>query len=113
MLDEYLPAYHTQQYSLQMQSLAQSIGPHQHSPATSSASFSPIASTLSSSNPLKRSEPPTASSSSEEPLVGSMDVTVPAARGSSADDQARDTQSLEPAKKKRRVTLTRVGDLGS
>jgi len=111
VLDEHLPAYHTQQHTLQLQSLAHAIGPHQHSPA---ASFSPIAPTLpSQSISLKRSEPPTTSSSCDENIAGQSTMDKVAALGSLGAGDGGDTQHLEPPKKKRRVALTRVGDLDS
>ncbi|KAF8501284.1 WD40-repeat-containing domain protein [Gautieria morchelliformis] len=131
VLDEYLPAYHTQQHTLQLQSLAHAIGPHQqHAPTPGTASASSAgysagvpahahlgqghAHAHSQTQTRKRSEPPGVSSSSEENVArgGAPQTHRPDADGDGgADGEGGDVR--EPAKKKRRVMLTRVGDLDS
>ncbi|KAH9474432.1 putative WD repeat-containing protein C26H5.03 [Psilocybe cubensis] len=144
IFDDILPAYHTQQHTLQLQSIAHhhsvpiSYGPNNHPPSVSasSAQVTPAATPSSASiglpgpsqtsNPKKRSDPPltpaasvdgseayfsTAQTSSSEqklqqPKAGSSTGEAPA----SAVDAGK---SQEPPKKKRRVALTRVGDLDS
>jgi len=146
MFDEILPAYHTQQHTLQLQSIA-----HHHSvPLTysnsghgpSSTQVTPAATPSSANislpfvvstpvsatplqatpNPKKRAEPPltpAASVDGSEPFLGaslqSTGSLFNEAGASSADTPAaRDADKIqEPPKKKRRVALTHVGDLGS
>ncbi|KAI0357740.1 WD40 repeat-like protein [Trametes cingulata] len=125
VFDEILPAYHTQQHTLQLQSIA-----HQHSlPLTNSTAATPMSTpsthisalpTLSPVTPVvpaKRSaEPPlTPAASVDENLLG-MRTGAEASEGpeaaeGSAGPSKDDIQ--EPPKKKRRAALTRVGDLGS
>lgn len=116
VFDEILPAHHTQQHALQLESIA-----HQHSvgltyssstgvtpavtPSTSSSALPP-----SSMVPMKRSEPLlTPSTSVDDVTTSSQSVNVV------GDDvegsREADKKSAEPPKKKRRVALTRVGDL--
>ncbi|KAF8503052.1 WD40 repeat-like protein [Hysterangium stoloniferum] len=106
VLDEHLPAYHTQQQTLQLQSLAHAIGPHQHShapalttpvPASAAGVISTASQARSQPIPRKRSEPPAIS------IAGT----------STGDEQGEERQDQEPPKKKRRIALTRVGDLDS
>ncbi|KAH9903220.1 WD40 repeat-like protein [Cubamyces lactineus] len=125
VFDEILPAHHTQQHTLQLQSIA-----HHHSlPLTTSSAATPLstpsmhATALPSLTPVtpvvpaKRSaEPPlTPAASVDENLLGvrtgadSTEITE--AGGMSASTSQDDIQ--EPPKKKRRAALTRVGDLGS
>lgn len=104
MFDEILPAHHTQQQALQLQSIA-----HHHSvPLTHTVSSSSISATPSS--PQKRSEAPLLT-----PVIISEELPAPVTIGEKRDtvDEvgAVNTQSDEPPKKKRRVALTRVGDL--
>jgi chromatin assembly factor 1 subunit B len=120
VFDEILAAYHTQQQTLQLQSIA-----HHHSvPITYSAPASSGTSSSSSANhPIvvtsavakKRQEPPLTP-------AASVDDNLPAlhAQGSSssiATDAANvgdETKALHgPPKKKRRVALTKVGDIES
>ncbi|KAG5644491.1 hypothetical protein DXG03_008318 [Asterophora parasitica] len=112
--DEILPAHHTQQHTLQLQSIA-----HHHSvPISTSSSYvapthhthpfphshqsSIITATPSSSNPKKRSEPPLTPAASVDGRGGEKE------QGGGKEE--RDV-TQEPPKKKRRVALTRVGDL--
>ena len=111
VFDEILPAHHTQQHALQLQSIA-----HHHSvPLTYSAPAVPTAVTpagtpaMSSSAlppmlmvPMKRSEPLLT------PATSADDVST-AAYGEGS--RKAENKSDEPPKKKRRVALTRVGDL--
>ncbi|EJF59880.1 WD40 repeat-like protein [Dichomitus squalens LYAD-421 SS1] len=142
VFDEILPAYHTQQHTLQLQSIA-----HHHAlPLTNSASstmatplstpsthavglptLSPITSlpmplpTPSSSSVLgKRSaEPPlTPAASVDENVLGggrtaSEALEGPSAGSGDASGPAQGDDAKEPPRKKRRAALTRVGDLGS
>lgn len=96
--------HHTQQHALQLQSIA-----HHHSvPLT----YSTSASTMSAnpSTPQKRSEATLAT------LTASMDdVSAPVAVGGKREAVEEPGEAGakmdEPPKKKRRVALTRVGDL--
>ncbi|KAI0366545.1 WD40 repeat-like protein [Pilatotrama ljubarskyi] len=125
VFDEILPAYHTQQHTLQLQSIA-----HHHSlPLTNSTAATPMstpsthASALPALSPItpvvpaKRSaEPPlTPAASVDENLLG---VRTSGDAGESAEPaggsvSASKDDMQEPPKKKRRAALTRVGDLGS
>ncbi|KAI0049498.1 WD40 repeat-like protein [Auriscalpium vulgare] len=120
VFDEILPAHSTQQHTLQVQSIA-----HNHSmPLTSTASLTPATTpslstvslpppspAITPTVPLKRSEP------SQTPVTsaaaGSDAHPDPLDLSASAEaDEGRDKVD-EPPKKKRRVALTRVGDVGS
>lgn len=116
VFDEILPAHHTQQNVLQLQSIA-----HQHSvPLTHTTSISsssvatPAATPASMSSalpptpivPMKRSEPPLTPSTSLEDAK----AQTPKAAESEAEAGA-EKQGDEPPKKKRRVALTHVGEL--
>ncbi|KAH0831241.1 WD40-repeat-containing domain protein [Lanmaoa asiatica] len=128
VFDEILPAHHTQQSTLQLQSIAQ----HNFVPLTYAASLIPThtAAPLTPANttvglpiiappvvPAKRaqlqgSEPspqqaPTPKSAVEDPTPAggsSASTDIP-----DAIEEAKD----QPPKKKRRVALTRVGDVGA
>ncbi|KAF6745968.1 chromatin assembly complex protein [Ephemerocybe angulata] len=151
IFDDILPAHHTQQHALQMQSIAHhnfvpllpssstsSTPSHHHrehsisqsqggvtpaaTPSSGSVGLPPYA--VSSQVPKKRTEPPltpaasvdgstepsffsaTPSSSGAPAASGS----VQAAEGDASGDKPDTVQ--EPPKKKRRVALTRVGDIG-
>lgn len=104
VFDEILPAHHTQQHALQLQSIA-----HHHSvPLTYSTSTSSMSATPST--PQKRSE-----AHLSTPSVSVDDVSTPLAVGGKREaveeSGEASTKSDEPPKKKRRVALTRVGDL--
>ncbi|KAI0773000.1 WD40 repeat-like protein [Trametes elegans] len=124
IFDEILPAHHTQQQTLQLQSIA-----HHHSlPLTNSTAATPLSTPSTHATalpalpalptllpitpvvPAKRSaEPPlTPAASVEENLLG---VRTGGEAGEGADGSTGDVQ--EPPKKKRRAALTRVGDLES
>ncbi|KAG6851892.1 hypothetical protein C0991_005194 [Blastosporella zonata] len=101
--DEILPAHHLQQHTLQLQSIA-----HHHSVPISASGPSPAllphtSPSLTTTNPRKRAEPPLTPATiiEERELV----ALPPLALESGAE--------REPPKKKRRVALTRVGDLDS
>ncbi|KAI9069038.1 WD40 repeat-like protein [Trametes sanguinea] len=128
VFDEILPAHHTQQQTLQLQSIA-----HHHSlPLTNSTAATPMSTpstnvaalpNLSPATPIipaKRSaEPPlTPAASVDENLLGvrahtdSGDGADPGASAAVSTTASQD-DVREPPKKKRRAALTRVGDLGS
>jgi chromatin assembly factor 1 subunit B len=112
IFDDILPAHHTQQQALQMQSIAQ----HHALPLTAAAIPTPLATPALSSGSLpaipastsgKRREPSITPSHAEE-------GTSPERRKTTPDVPAADVEKgQEPPKKKRRVALTRVGDVGS
>ncbi|KAJ3542900.1 hypothetical protein NM688_g5923 [Phlebia brevispora] len=128
VFDEILPAYHTQQQTLQLQSIA-----HHHSvPLTNSSSIITPLSTPSSVSvalptlspsitpivPMKRPSdmpltPATSVDENMQAVVGlpesSSSSSSKRAEPSSADEAA---EEAGPPKKKRRAVLTRVGDLG-
>ncbi|KAI0317360.1 WD40-repeat-containing domain protein [Amylostereum chailletii] len=119
VFDEILPAHHTQQQTLQFQSIA-----HHHSvPVTTSTSLTPATTpSLTSVSlppsaspavtpvvPMKRSEPPLTPASSVGADPDKM--SGPSDTGEGAEE--KDKVAEEPPKKKRRVALTRVGDVGS
>lgn len=118
IFDEHLPQYHTQQQTLQLQSLAHSIGSHPpltpvHNPSPTVSLHSHSPSVLS-----KRSEPPSASSNEESnakpsipPSDSSLETSEQAA--TTREQNVKEPQHQEPPKKKRRVALTRLGDIGS
>ncbi|KAA1474538.1 WD40 repeat-like protein [Dentipellis sp. KUC8613] len=129
VFDEIIPAHHTQQSTLQFQSIA-----HQHSvPLTSTAALTPATTPSLTSAPLpsvspvitpvvpaKRSEPsqtPGPASSSSSDVLPSAPVDrkgtrTPAPVPAEAEKEG-EKEKEEPPKKKRRVALTRVGDVGS
>lgn len=130
MLDEILPAYHTQQQTLQIQSIAQqhSIPTFPPTPSRShldlaTPSTTPATPTVSRGNGLFMSgiePPPTPASQDGEPSAPSTFVFPkkdPAEKRPRIEEpvveQDGSIANQEPQKKKRRVVLTRVGDLGS
>ncbi len=126
VFDEILAAYHTQQQTLQLQTIA-----HHHSlPLTSSntivtpistpsVSSAPLPMTLSPVVapvvPLKRAaEPPlTPAASVDDNNRESGDALGGRPEGSTNVRRSNDVEIQEPPKKKRRAALTRVGDLSS
>ncbi|THH19341.1 hypothetical protein EW146_g1812 [Bondarzewia mesenterica] len=119
VFDEILPAHHTQQQTLQFQSIA-----HHHSVPLTTTSLTPATTpsltsvSLPSSSPvvtptipLKRNEPPptpaSTSGTDELPDKPSDHDNTTTPTGSEQE------KAPEPPKKKRRVALTRVGDIGS
>ncbi|TDL27865.1 WD40 repeat-like protein [Rickenella mellea] len=117
VFDEPLPAHHTQQQGIQLQSIANAHS-HSHSHSASHAYHPSTPSSSSSSlpqsstpllpptpTPLKRSEP------LSTPAASSDDNSASVA-GTSDPSKTKDDTS-EPPKKKRRVALTHIGGLGS
>ncbi|KAK0205272.1 WD40 repeat-like protein [Desarmillaria ectypa] len=136
--DEILPAYPTQQQALQLQSIAHQhsvpldITPspsHRRSASTSSRAGTPIATPVFGSVPLPFSSSTTTPITKGEPLTPAAsvdggdasvlpagDFVFPAKREretTTGPESATEDQTPEPPKKKRRVALTRVGDVGS
>ncbi|GBE83335.1 hypothetical protein SCP_0503830 [Sparassis crispa] len=125
VFDEILPTHHTQQQTLQLQSIA-----HQHSlPLTSTSTVATPMSTPSVASiplpsaspavtpilPLKRraETPLTPAPSVGESSQGSRSlIDDPPASGDGSNGPARE-EGQEPPKKKRRAALTKVGELGS
>jgi chromatin assembly factor 1 subunit B len=125
VFDEILAAHHVQQQTLQFQSIA-----HNHSvPLTSSStltpSTTPALSTISLPPSLspritsKRALTPAKSVVPEIdalPESGPTTTIIPSARETTpatpVDNEEHD-KAPEPPKKKRRVALTRIGDVGS
>ncbi|THH05951.1 hypothetical protein EW145_g4435 [Phellinidium pouzarii] len=137
IFDQLLPMHHTQQHSLQLQSLVFSHQ-HQHHHSHSSSlghgtgqNYSTTHSTqvTPSPTPAKRSAPlPTPSTSvsmsMSMPILGeratSCSAAEPASTSSASGSSAPKSGSMkeanvseEPPKKKRRVALTRVGEIDS
>lgn len=132
VFDDILPAYHTQQQTLQLQSIA-----HHHSvPLSNSAMATPL-STPSSSVvalptmsplvtpvvPMKRAaETPLTPAASVDENIPALHAlgdaqaaagpSVPPSASAASVDDAGDVAAQEPPKKKRRAGLTRVSDLG-
>jgi chromatin assembly factor 1 subunit B len=131
IFDEILPAHHTQQYAIQLQTIAQA---HSVPLTTSSTAPTPLStpsvttSALPSATPslsltglpaltptpvatptvpAKRSEPPPTPAASVD---GNMNAGPTEMLAATTDKKKTDA---EPPKKKRRVALTRVGDLSS
>ncbi|TFK99232.1 WD40-repeat-containing domain protein [Pterulicium gracile] len=111
IFDEILPAHHTQQHTLQMQSIAQ----HHSVPLTTTSSV-----------PRKRNEPtpsPVKPATSGEGERDNTNVTMAISSSMGALSESESMVSVSSAasvseegperpKKKRRVALTRVGDIG-
>jgi len=135
IFDDILPAHHIQQHALQLQSIAHNHStPLSYSISGSSSSNVPTsrsgtpAATPSSSNaglpfvvtptvPKKRSDPPlTPAASVDGGELPSAYVASSSAQsqGEASPEKANENNaSQQPPKKKRRVALTRVGDLDS
>ncbi|KAH7928347.1 WD40 repeat-like protein [Leucogyrophana mollusca] len=114
IFDEILPAHHTQQYALQLQSIAHHNSvplTYTSTPSSSSISLPVIA---TPTIPAKRTEPPltpTASVDDNLPTYASGS-TSEAAIGKAPDAEVPRNKGVEePPKKKRRLALTRVSDL--
>lgn len=121
VFDEILAAHHVQQQTLQFQSIA-----HNHSvPLTSSStltpsttpalstvslppSLSPRISSKRSLTPAKSVVPESDALPESGPVAGGDEPIAPAIPVDEEEDKAP-----KPPKKKRRVALTRVGDVGS
>lgn len=103
IFDEILPVHHTQQYALQLQYIAQ----HNFVPLTytmtPSSSSVPLAAIATPTIPAKRNEPPLtpATSIDDNPSAGRSAPEVTPAK------------LAQPPKKKRRLVLTKVGDIDS
>ncbi|KAI0696334.1 WD40-repeat-containing domain protein [Cytidiella melzeri] len=116
VFDEIIPAHHTQQQTLQLQSIAHhhslpltsSIATPLSTPATQSISLPVISPAVTPVVPMKRAaEPPlTPAASVDENTQGGSVNDIPATRTPSSSSEL----SHEPPKKKRRAALTRVGD---
>ena len=138
VFDDIIPAYHTQQQTLQLQSIAHHNSvplSYSNNHASSSSTQVTPAATPSSANitlpvaptptiPKKRSDPPltpAASVDGSETYFPSSMVQAPEQPAQSAEASSSTSASgnnsadkvQEPPKKKRRVALTRVGDLES
>jgi chromatin assembly factor 1 subunit B len=123
IFDDILPAYHTQQHTLQLQSIAQ----HHAVPLTYSNSSQHItpASTPASANVSLPSYAHLANSKKREPPLTAVGSAQGVETKTSSTETARpsttetlitknqDVFDQEPPKKKRRVFLTRVGELDS
>lgn len=131
VFDEILPAHHTQQHALQLQSIAHhnsvslttsgAVPTPMSTPSVSSAALPPAAVPTPAQTPVqtpaptptvpaKRSDPPlTPTASVDENPAASMSEsgTLPVLAPEVGE------KAQEPPKKKRRVALTRVGDVGS
>jgi chromatin assembly factor 1 subunit B len=121
VFDEILAAHHVQQQTLQFQSIA-----HNHSvPLTSSSTLTPSTTPALSTISLPPSLSPRISS--KRPLTPAKGIVleidtlpesgpVPSARETTPAtpvDNEEDDRAPEPPKKRRRVPLTRIGDVGS
>ncbi|EMD36849.1 hypothetical protein CERSUDRAFT_114773 [Gelatoporia subvermispora B] len=127
VFDEILPAHHTQQHMLQLQSIA-----HHHSvPLTNSSTVTPLSTpattstalpSLSPAVPTKRKveveAPLTPAPSLDESVLGSgsgrsePSVDAGASSATTGTNAAAAEESKEPPKKKRRAALTHVGGIG-
>ncbi|KIJ16430.1 hypothetical protein PAXINDRAFT_132381 [Paxillus involutus ATCC 200175] len=125
IFDEILPAHHTQQSTLQLQSIAQ----HNFVPLTytaASSSSTHVASSTPSSTsatlpiiamptvPAKRSQTQGTDPQPQQLLTptSAVEEWLPAS-GSGEKPVVADEKKEQPPKKKRRLALTRVGDLGA
>ncbi len=137
IFDDIIPAHHTQQHALQLQSIAHNLSlpltshhGQQQSSTSTVPSHSPIITpvfTIAPTVPKKRGgEPPltpAASTDGNELTSGGASSTSAATARTSevappsnnSDDKGKNGEEkpAEPPKKKRRVQLTKVGDLGS
>lgn len=122
VFDEILPAHHTQQSTLQLQSIAQ----HNFVPLTYAASsVSTHAAPLTPANttvglpiiappvvPAKRAQLQGSESSSQQAQAPRVTTEDPVALSAGTDNPgAVEEAKDQPPKKKRRVALTRVGDI--
>ncbi|OBZ76348.1 putative WD repeat-containing protein C26H5.03 [Grifola frondosa] len=114
VFDEVLPAHHTQQQTLQLQSIAQ---PHSLPVTSSSSVVTPLSTPLSISVPLPAPSPVTPRRAHEESCrnaahpTTSIDESVLGARSvgdepsDAVDDTSKGDDIMEPPKKKRRAAL--------
>ncbi|KAH9914098.1 WD40 repeat-like protein [Fomitopsis serialis] len=111
VFDEILPTYHTQQQTLQLQSIA-----HHHSlPLTNSTAATPLSTPSRVSANLPALTPTVGNkrkAEGEPPLTPapSVDESV---LGTREPSETPREEAQEPPKKKRRAALTRIGDVGS
>ncbi|TFY59564.1 hypothetical protein EVJ58_g5698 [Rhodofomes roseus] len=111
VFDEILPVHHTQQQTLQLQSIA-----HHHSlPLTNSTAATPLSTPSRASANLPTASPAVGSkrkAEGEPPLTPapSVDESV---LGTREPSETPREEAQEPPKKKRRAALTRIGDVGS
>lgn len=133
IFDDIIPAHHTQQHALQLQSIAHNLSlpltsHHGQQQSTSTApSHSPIITpvfTMAPTVPKKRGgEPPLTPAASTDgneltgggaTSAGAATSRTPAEVAPPSNNKGKDGEEkpAEPPKKKRRVQLTRVGDLG-
>ena len=121
VFDEILSAHHVQQQTLQFQSIA-----HNHAvPLTSSSVLTPsttpalstisLPPSLSPQIPVKRSLTPAKSVVTESDVLPESDSSASTGEVTAAPpvDNDEPDKAPEPPKKKRRVALTRIGDVGS
>ena len=121
VFDEILAAHHVQQQTLQFQSIA-----HNHAvPLTSSSALTPsttpalstisLPPSLSPRIPVKRSLTPAKSVVAESDVLPESDSSASTGEATTTPpvDNDEPDKAPEPPKKKRRVALTRIGDVGS
>ncbi|KAF9531090.1 WD40-repeat-containing domain protein [Crepidotus variabilis] len=132
--DDILPAYHTQQHTLQLQSIAHhhslplTVSTPSHAPSSSTQvtpAVTPVSTNVglpfvsstptstSGNNPKKRPEPPLTPAASVDGSEGQGSSVAASSNRVSADTQSgsvESTKATEPPKKKRRVALTQLGD---
>ena len=135
IFDQPIPAHHTQQFTIQLQSIAHShhLPTSHHGSSASASSFSafdrdrgsPVVTPVQT--PSKRSIPlptPTSSvferdgsitSTSDVSGVGAVPLVASASGSAAAPDSAseRASEPSEPPKKRRRVALTHHNEMGS
>ncbi|KAI6165281.1 WD40-repeat-containing domain protein [Pisolithus thermaeus] len=108
IFDDIFPAHHTQQSTLQLQSIAQ----HNFVPltvsSTPSSSSSALPTIAAPTVPAKRTESPVTNLPSHDNLQANVPPPVSSAAGSSME---KTSDGGQPPKKKRRLALTRVGDI--
>lgn len=111
VFDEILPTYHTQQQTLQLQSIA-----HHHSlPLTNSTVATPLSTPSRASATLPSMSPAIGSkrkAEGEPPLTPAQSVDENVSGAHEPSETPRE-EAREPPKKKRRAALTRIGDVGS
>lgn len=100
IFDEILPSHHIQQSTLQLQSIAHHNSVPLTVASTPSSGSSALPVIAPPSLPVKRVESSTTSQN--------VDDTLP-----TGDSQQQKPDTAQPPKKKRRIALTRVGDLGA
>ncbi|EGO01144.1 hypothetical protein SERLA73DRAFT_105689 [Serpula lacrymans var. lacrymans S7.3] len=107
IFDEILPTHHTQQHSLQLQSIAH----HNSVPLSYPTPVIPVTGShmTTPTVPTKRSEPPLTPTASVDDNIPSLATGSSSIVRNKAPEES--TTEQEPPKKKRRVALTRVGDL--